>query len=679
MSITAVAIAVFVGFISPPAPLDSTTWQLTMRPVAVTARGLKDVGTTQTSIDSTALHENPARSIAEVLAENSSIFIKSYGRGTLATASLRGTSAAHTRILWNGLELSSPMLGSVDLSTIPSYLIDAATVYHGASSVGIVSGGLGGAVALTSDTPQNKGWNLRFVQGLGSFRTADELLRVDFSNAHVSSSTRLAYGYSRNDFRYTNYYKRTNLKYDNSGNILSWDYPTERNSGGGWNDLHLLEELSVALPHDNSLSINAWYSDLRRGVPMLNVSYRNADDYSNVQHDRTLRSSLGWQKLNPQYKASASIGYIHSSLSYRYSHNIANGESVRMIDSGNTINTLSANAQGEYYVGKWLFGLTLSARQDYVRSTDYRHNTAADSTSGYKSGRFTADGAVTVKWRPIERLSVGTILREEVVGGKASEPIPAIFIDFVLSKRGNVALKASATRNYRFPTLNDLYYKPGGNPSLRPETGFTYDAGVEFAHAMRHATVSGSLTGFDSYIRNWILWLPTFNGFWSPVNVRRVHSYGTELKLGTMIDLGKGVTLKADGNFAWTPSINEGDAQSWSDEARGKQLVYVPRYTASLTATLSWRGWGFQYRWNYYDKRYTTSSNDTASPLGTLPVYFMSDVSLSKQWVRTWGNLSLKFTINNLLNEEYETVLSRPMPRQNYYFTLEFAPRIGRH
>lgn len=28
--------------------------------------------------------------------------------------------------------------------------------------------------------------------------------------------------------------------------------------------------------------------------------------------------------------------------------------------------------------------------------------------------------------------------------------------------------KASIARNYRYPTLNDLYFKPGGNPDLRP-------------------------------------------------------------------------------------------------------------------------------------------------------------------------------------------------------------------
>ena len=39
-----------------------------------------------------------------------------------------------------------------------------------------------------------------------------------------------------------------------------------------------------------------------------------------------------------------------------------------------------------------------------------------------------------------------------------------IFIDGILSKKGNIIAKASISRNYRFPTLNDLYFLPGGNP-----------------------------------------------------------------------------------------------------------------------------------------------------------------------------------------------------------------------
>lgn len=53
--------------------------------------------------------------------------------------------------------------------------------------------------------------------------------------------------------------------------------------------------------------------------------------------------------------------------------------------------------------------------------------------------------------------------------------------------------------------------------------------------------------------------------------------------------------------------------------------------------------------------------------------------------VRTWNHFSkpinrecLKGVINNLFNEEYQSVLSRPMPRLNYEIFLDIRPKWGK-
>lgn len=95
--------------------------------------------------------------------------------------------------------------------------------------------------------------------------------------------------------------------------------------------------------------------------------------------------------------------------------------------------------------------------------------------------------------------------------------IPAFFIDGVLSKKGNIVAKASISRNYRFPTLNDLYFLPGGNPDLKSEHGFTYDVGLSFSVGKENVyALSGGINWFDSHIDDWIIWLPTTKGFFSP-------------------------------------------------------------------------------------------------------------------------------------------------------------------
>ncbi|MBO7314452.1 MAG: Plug domain-containing protein, partial [Alistipes sp.] len=74
-------------------------------------RPIKEIGIQQTPIDSVALKENIALSMADVLTFRSSVFVKSYGRATLSTVAFRGTSPSHTQVLWNGLRINSPMLG----------------------------------------------------------------------------------------------------------------------------------------------------------------------------------------------------------------------------------------------------------------------------------------------------------------------------------------------------------------------------------------------------------------------------------------------------------------------------------------------------------------------------------------------------------------------------------------
>ena len=135
--------------------------------------------------------------------------------------------------------------------------------------------------------------------------------------------------------------------------------------------------------------------------------------------------------------------------------------------------------------------------------------------------------------------------------------------------------------------------------------------------------------------------------------------------------------LSLDGNFAWTPSINEGEKISEADRSVGKQLVYIPEYSSSVTGRLAYGPWRLVYRWCYYSERYTMSSNDNTIT-GYLTPYFMSDLSLERLISLRWADTSIKVQINNLFNEEYRSVLSHPMPRMNFEVFLDIRPKWGK-
>ena len=66
---------------------------------------------------------------------------------------------------------------------------------------------------------------------------------------------------------------------------------------------------------------------------------------------------------------------------------------------------------------------------------------------------------------------------------------------------------------------------------MNNESGFTYETGLSFSVDKDNVyTLSGSASWFDQHINDWIIWLPTSKGFYSPVNLKKVHAYGVEVQ-----------------------------------------------------------------------------------------------------------------------------------------------------
>ncbi len=641
-------------------------------------RPMKEIGVQKTSLDSIKLKENIALSIADVLTFNSSIFVKNYGRATLSTVAFRGTSASHTQVSWNGMKINNPMLGMTDFSMIPSYFIDDASLLHGTSSVNETGGGLGGSVKLSTVPASADGFGLQYIQGVGSFKTFDEFLRLTYGNPKWQVSTRAVLSSSANDFKYRNHDKKENI-YDENMNIIEQYYPVETNKSGAFRDFHLLQEVYYNTLKGDRFGLNAWYINSNRELPLLTTDYSDATEFDNRQREQTFRGIITWDHLRSDWKLSAKGGYIYTWMAYDYKRDVGNGIMADMTRSRSTINTIYGQAEGEYYIGKkWLFTASLSAHQHFVTSKDKNiiRQDGDKAIVGYQKGRIELSGAISAKWKPIERMGISLVLRDEMYGTTFTPIIPALFIDGVICKKGNIVAKASVSRNYRFPSLNDLYFLPGGNPDLKNESGWSYDAGVSFSAGKEGVfTISGSATWFDSYIHDWIIWLPTTKGFFSPKNIKDVHAYGVEIDGKLDWIFAREWKLDIGATFSWTPSINNGEPVSIADQSVGKQLPYVPEYSSSINGRIAWRGWAFTYKWCYYSERYTMSSNDI-SLTGKLPTYFMSNIVLEKNLNFKWADLSIKGAVNNLFNEEYLSVLSRPMPGINFEIFIGITPKF---
>lgn len=657
---------------------ESIKWYLNLPEISIySERPMKEIGVQQTRLDSVVLIENIALSVADILTFNTPIFVKNYGRATLSTVAFRGTSASHTQVSWNGMKINNPMLGMTDFSMIPSYFIDDAVLLHGTSSVNEIGGGLGGSVKLSTKPVKTEGFGLQYIQGIGSFKTFDEFLRLTYGSEHWQTSTRVVYSSSPNDYKYRNHDKKENV-YDENMNIIDQYYPIEKNRSGAFKDFHLLQEAYYDTKKGDKFGFNAWYINSNRELAMLTVDYGDDTDFENRQRENTFRSVVSWDHLKEKWKLGAKAGYIYTWMAYDYKRDLGNGIMANMTESRSEINTFYGQVESDYYVGdKWLFTANVAAHQHFVESRDKNivQQDGNKAIVGYHKGRVELTSSISAKWRPIDRLGMSVVIREEMVGEEWTPIIPAFFIDGVISKKGDVVAKASVSRNFRFPTLNDLYFMPGGNPDLKKESGWTYDAGLSFAVGKEgRYSLSGSANWFESFIHDWIIWLPTTKGFFSPDNIKDVHAYGIEMKGDLDVALYKDWNLGLNGTLSWTPSINEGEPRSPADQSVGKQLPYVPEYSSTVTGRLTWKTWSFLYKWCYYSERYTMSSNDI-SLTGKLPQYFMSNISLEKMLSCKWADFSIKGAVNNLFNEEYLSVLSRPMPGINFEIFLGITPK----
>lgn len=631
-------------------------------------------GEKRTEIDSSALKENISQSLSDILFHNSAIFVKQAGRNASATVSFRGTSASHTQVLWNGLKISSPMLGMMDFSMIPAFLIDRTTILHGSSSIQETSGGLGGAVLTRSVPVQEKGFGLQYIQGIGSYTTFEEFLNIKWGGETLKTSTKVFFSSSRNNFRFTNLDKMENI-YDGNHNIIDRYHPVERLRSGDWKDLHIMQDLFWNITEDSRLSLSLWYIKSDRGVPPISVDYSDNIELVNRQKEETIRGVLSWKRTGQKSYTEISAAGAGTWLDYDYARGKGNGELTFMTKARNrAVTTFVKGLYRHYFSDK----LILSGKIDLQICSG--RNADKVSSAQWSGIQTEASAVFSAKWRPWKRLGLAMDIREELHDREFSPVIPVFNFEILLSEKWKTYIKGSASRNYRYPSLNDLYFVPGGNPDLNPEKGFAYDIGYSFDKIFPHAHLRLCAEGswFDSYMDDWILWVPfgAKKNFMTPLNLQKVHAYGIEQSIKLECNVRTDWKIYFNGNFTWSPSINQTSPSGSNDISHGKQLPYDPRVSASFTAGVSFRKWELLYKWCHYSKRYTMTSNEESISGAVLP-YFMNDITVSRLLEFKFAGIKLSCAVKNLFNEKYVSVLSRPMPGINFEFFIAVTPNFN--
>jgi len=580
-------------------------------------------------IDSNALQMNSMNTLSELLTNESGVHIKSYGNNNIATTSMRGGNANHTAVLWNGLSIQNPMLGQVDLSLIQSHLFDQFTLEYGGGSSAWGSGAIGGSIHLQNNILFNDGIKSKIQCSQGSFNNTKVNALIKNSSSKLYSSTHFYFNQSTNNYTYLD----TINKEITIQEVKHAEFITKG----------FLQELSYVINTRNTLHAKIWYNKSDRNIP----SFTN-QNHTKYQLDQSARFNLDWERKKQKVASIVRLAYFNDVLNYT--------DSMANIYSESKVNTFIFETHLDYNlkIGTIHFGINNTLYQANTHNYDTLHNLNKLAVfAGYHVNLLKS------------KLKYSIHLRKEITNQTLIPFTGNSGFTYDISKR--YVGKINVSKSYRQPSLNDLYWKQGGNRDLKSEDSKEIEAGLVAQYNLKQTKLTIELNYFNRQTNNWIIWLPGENGYWTPKNLQQVYSRGLETKT-TVSYFKNNLFLKLDLNTSYVLSTNTKNT-SVNDNSNGKQIIYSPLYNGYATCFIQYKKIMVYYNYNYTGYRYTSTDNTS-----WLMPYHISNLKLSTYFNVSKAKLTIFGACNNLQNKNYVVVSNTPMPMRNYEIgcTIEY-------
>lgn len=571
------------------------------------------------SFDSLTRQNFYTSNVGELLSVNSPVFIKNYGQGNISTSAFRGGNASQTAVLWNGFNIQNNMLGQTDFSLLPNFIFDDIGIEYGGSASIWGSGAMGGSIHLNNKPRFNKGMVTVLNLGFGSYDTQKLNSAVHYSGKKFSSTTKVYLNQSKNNFEYL-------------------DTTVKRQAHSQYAMQGFLQEFSFLFLKNQKLTVRGWYNVTTRNLPPLTGNKTSKAS----QLDKNLKLNAEWVYEGKKLVPSIRLAYFDDVLNY--------SDSAISLFSKSKIGTFIAEGDVNYFLNtnhKIYLGANHTSYQattiNYIKPNQNLDKQAV--LLGYSLNYFE------------RKLQFDFNLRQEFSSAFSIPLTGSSGLSYQLLKQ--IKLKANAAKVYRLPTLNDLYWNPGGNPNLKPEEGYTYEGSFEVKLPYKNFLVETEMTYFDKNISNWIYWVPGAGGNPTPINLLKVYSRGTETS--SRISFGyKKLKTQIGFNSAYVLSTST-ESNLENDASVNKQLIYTPRYNYGGNFSITYNKFNVSYYHNYIGYRFTTSDNTS-----WLKPYHVSNLKIAYKHDFQKLTLITSFNINNVFNSDYEIMVQRPMPLRNY-------------
>lgn len=568
-------------------------------------------------LNDSIIEKNQA-SLTSLLNFNSVIYFKENGLGMVSSPSFRGSTAQQTAVIWNGININSQLNGQTDFNTISTRNFNSITVQAGGSSAIYGSSAIGGSIHLNNDLIFNNLFQNDLLINYGSFNTLGITYNLKIANKKLSSQFGFSRNSSENDYIYL---KKFDWKGNQLKNLNGEYVNTNFNADFGYkfNDKNLIKFHSQSSVSDRNLSLIT-PSDSK--TKYINTFNRNLIDYFGDFKGFSLNFKTAFLFENYKY---------FDDIDYNFYSEGSSESLISKLDLGfSPIKSLKINTVFDYNRTKG-FG------------SSFGNNVREISSIG-----LFAKHELTKKWNN------EFVIRKEITNNYES---PILFsIGSIYNFNSFYSLKVNGSRNFRIPSFNDLYWENGGNINLKPESSYQ----AEIGNVFKYRKINLSQTFYYIKIDDLIRWIPGNDGNWSPINTKKVNTYGSETILKSEYKIGQN-NINLNATYAYSISRNlEND----------KQLFYVPFNKLTTSIAYSIRKIAINYQFLYNGFVFTRSDNN---PKEIIKAYKISNIAIDYDF-KFLEQFKIGFQVANILNQKYQSVEDRPLPGRNFnvFMNLKF-------
>jgi len=567
--------------------------------------------------------------LAEAISTQNSIYFKNYGNGQLSTIAFRGTSASQTSVLWNGIPVNSPTLGQTDFSLWPTFLLDEIRLQYGSGGSLYGSGAIGGTVLLDNTPIFADTINIVLAQDIGSF-----------GNYGTGISTRVG---NKKWYSKTKFYNRL---IENN-----FDYPLK-----GTDQIQTQENAAIhqyGFAQDLYYRPNAYSTVFLNSMAVVNDREVQPTITNNQSQDelynQNIRIATGYSYNKNDFNIKATLAYLENKQDFQR----GNGSLNNSVDS----KQYSALVQSE---------VILTNKLSILSGFNLNHFKA--NAGVYDQSENRLDVFAAARLAPTNFWVIDVALRQTY--NQESRPFtPSISqeIDVYNKNSHNISIQSQLGRSYRLPTLNDRYWRPGGNINLNAENSVNAEVGLNWNYQSKKFKSEVTTKIYKNWVGEWIIWLPDQNSIWSPSNIREVEITGFEFDARAIMKTAIG-KLTLGGDYSYTESrITKGLTSN--DISVGNQLPYVPFHQFIVNLSLHHKKWQILATNEFNGLRYSTDDN---SSFGALDPFNLVNLLISREVEIGRLRTLVVARINNITDRYYETFRNYAMPRRNYLITLTF-------